>query len=410
MSTYINVTLGDGGLLGRVKGQQEAARFAFAEQQRLKELEAEKARQDRDKEQQGRKLPVQQYKRELIAHRHPGKGGLFTMHAVGAQSNASNWDWTTYLYPLERPGSSPSASLHTPWETYPGSLDIHYYIGRSRYLLLPIDNDHSIFVIHWQTASALEGTWTGDLTAHVATTFSECYVVSRTAIRKLTMPQALKDRLDYVYPPLPDPKTKGDPWPVNSWFDDPLLATTDIAAHGLLCGYGLGRYDQWNHGMSQGNKGALEYSGTRVFSPGVYTFLLDYQRQLDWQPSLYSSYASVASLLPINQFGNLFIHADLQWKDPTYYLTQLKQTDAWASRVSPVNTGTLLTIQDPPWKRVPKLDVKAGVPRDLSVPTGWNYGSSHPMRSVYMSTNWGNKAYCLAQLTRLGFTPADLKP
>lgn len=76
MSTYINVTVGDGGLLGRVKGQQQASRFAFAEEQRRKEIEAAKAKAEADKKKdQGRKLDPQPYKRDLTAHRHPS-GGL----------------------------------------------------------------------------------------------------------------------------------------------------------------------------------------------------------------------------------------------------------------------------------------------------------------------------------------------
>jgi len=40
--------------------------------------------------------------------------------------------------------------------------------------------------------SALQGPLTGNLTAHKAITYSECYIVSRTAIRKLTMPQDIE--------------------------------------------------------------------------------------------------------------------------------------------------------------------------------------------------------------------------
>lgn len=408
MSTYINVTNGDGGLLERIKAQQRAVRFAYAEQQRLEKLNAENNRQDSEEGQDERRLLVEQHKRETTAHRHPKGGGLFTMHAVAAASNAAGYDRTTFLYPLERAGSAPSASLHTPWELYPGSLDIRYWIGRSRYLLLPIDNDYSIFVIHWQTASALQGRFTGNLIEHTAITYSECYIVSRTSIRKLTMPQALKDRLEYLYPPLPDPQPTGRPWR-NSWFEDPATAATDIGAHGLLCGYGLGRYDYPSHGLWSSNA-SIEYGGTRLFSPGVYTFLFDYRRELDWLPNEYSSYSRVASMLPIKNFNKLFIHADLQWKDPSNHLTQLKQTEAWSSKISPLSTTTMLTVKEPEWKRTPKLDVKAGVPRDLSLPSGWNYSSDFPSRSVYMSTNWGDKGYCLSQLRRLGFTLADLVP
>lgn len=76
MSTYINVTVGDGGLLDRVKGQQQASRFAFAEEQRRKEIEAAKAKAEAsEKKDQERKLDPQPYKRDLTAHRHP-TGGL----------------------------------------------------------------------------------------------------------------------------------------------------------------------------------------------------------------------------------------------------------------------------------------------------------------------------------------------
>lgn len=73
MATYINVISGGDDLLARVKGQQEAGRLAFLEEQRRKELDNElKKNALDDKEDQGRSLPPQPYKRELAAHRHVG--------------------------------------------------------------------------------------------------------------------------------------------------------------------------------------------------------------------------------------------------------------------------------------------------------------------------------------------------
>lgn len=72
MSTYINVVDGGDDLLSKVKGQQQAGRFALLEQQRLKELEQEKKKQEETKKDQGRKLDPTPFKRQLIAHRHPG--------------------------------------------------------------------------------------------------------------------------------------------------------------------------------------------------------------------------------------------------------------------------------------------------------------------------------------------------
>jgi hypothetical protein len=71
MSTYINVVDGGDDLLSKVKGQQQAGRFAFLEQQRRKELEQETKKQQEQKD-QGKKLDPTPFKRELIAHRHPG--------------------------------------------------------------------------------------------------------------------------------------------------------------------------------------------------------------------------------------------------------------------------------------------------------------------------------------------------
>lgn len=408
MSTYINVVGGDGGLLEQVKAQQQAARLSFMEQQRLSKLQSQIQQDKSEWREQGRGLPVQSFKRELTAHRH--LRGLFTMHAVSASNTANSWDYSTFIYALDRASSAPSQALHTPFESYPGSLDTHWYLYRTRYLLLPIDDDASIFVVHWQTASALTDRFTGNLTAHTAKTYSECYCVGRKTARKLAVPSELKARLDYVYPELPLPATSGGrPWR-SDWVDDPLVAKTDIAAHGLLCGYGLGRYDQPAHGTAEGSNRSIEYSGTRMFSPGVYTFLLDYRRELDWRPSDYSSYSEVKKLLPPAYVGSIFVHADLQWKDPGYYLTQIKQIDAWAGYVQPVNTGTLLTIRAPSWRRTPKRDVKTGSFKDLSLPSGWSYSSSFPNRSVYMATNWGAKGHCLGQLNRLGFVSADFRP
>jgi len=72
MATYINVVVGGDDLLSKVKGQQQAGRFAFQEQQRRRELEQEVKKDDKDKKrEQGRKLEPTPYKRELAAHRHP---------------------------------------------------------------------------------------------------------------------------------------------------------------------------------------------------------------------------------------------------------------------------------------------------------------------------------------------------
>jgi len=65
MSTYINVTGDDGGLLERVKGQQRAARFSFNEQQRLSKVQEQIKQEETKSREQGRKLPVQPFKREL---------------------------------------------------------------------------------------------------------------------------------------------------------------------------------------------------------------------------------------------------------------------------------------------------------------------------------------------------------
>lgn len=69
MSTYINVVDGGDDLLSKVKGQQQAGRFAFLEQQRRKELEQETKKQQEQKD-QGKKPDPTPFKRELIAHRH----------------------------------------------------------------------------------------------------------------------------------------------------------------------------------------------------------------------------------------------------------------------------------------------------------------------------------------------------
>lgn len=75
MATYINVVVGGDDLLSKVKGQQQAGRFAFQEQQRRRELEQEVKKDDAAKKpEQGRKLEPTSYRRELTAHRHPSDG------------------------------------------------------------------------------------------------------------------------------------------------------------------------------------------------------------------------------------------------------------------------------------------------------------------------------------------------
>jgi hypothetical protein len=53
MATFVNVTVGSDDLLTRAKTQQQAARFAKVEQQRLKNLKLEKNKQDQDQSQDG---------------------------------------------------------------------------------------------------------------------------------------------------------------------------------------------------------------------------------------------------------------------------------------------------------------------------------------------------------------------
>lgn len=114
MATYINVTVGGDDLLSKVKGQQQAGRFAFEEQQRLKELEAEKTKQEQDKRDQGRKLDPTPFKREQIAHRHPGD---LTPLAV---SWRGTWDRTQpHVVTNNQLGRVPT---DPPWEfTYNGT-------------------------------------------------------------------------------------------------------------------------------------------------------------------------------------------------------------------------------------------------------------------------------------------------
>lgn len=101
MATYINVAIGDGGLLSQVKAQQQAGRFSHEEQRRQRTIQEQKESVERDKDPYWRSIKPTEKKRELTAHRHPG---------------GSSWAWSFSQ-------AQPAVTTAGNFITIQGSLD-----------------------------------------------------------------------------------------------------------------------------------------------------------------------------------------------------------------------------------------------------------------------------------------------
>lgn len=103
MATYVNVTVGGGGLLDRDRQLRQASRFDALEQQQDKELEAEKKKQAEQK--QGKTLKPVPYKRDPAAHRNPATLMPFAINWKGVLTGGTNQTVETILKELIIPGA-----------------------------------------------------------------------------------------------------------------------------------------------------------------------------------------------------------------------------------------------------------------------------------------------------------------
>jgi hypothetical protein len=253
-----------------------------------------------------------------------------------------------------------------------------------------------------------------------------CCVVGPRAVRKIEAPAGLKARLEYLYPPLPNPTltltggfirnvvtrtgyTNAGGFAVgtstNIYYPD-VLAVYDYSLFGdgpgyekyadnglvslsLLRQFGIGNLDSTDHSGGFANTEATEYTPSR-WSPAVFSLLASYDGSLDSRDDAFSYAYIRQAYLP--SAPRLFFDSNLTY-DPA--ADQFSLTFP-STRVQP---ATLLT-------RLDSSQLRAN-PSTTQLLAGWEAADFPQPLLVW---DWANPGYCRQRLLALGFSASDFVP
>jgi hypothetical protein len=120
MATYINVNSGGDALLERVKAEQQAARFAKAEQDRLGQLSADKSKQGITEEDRAKGLDSLPYRRDLAAFSTGSRFLPVALNWKGAVATTA----TTYNGDALGPSYTGDTTIFYPYVNYTNTLSV----------------------------------------------------------------------------------------------------------------------------------------------------------------------------------------------------------------------------------------------------------------------------------------------
>ncbi len=254
-----------------------------------------------------------------------------------------------------------------------------------------------------------------------------CCVVGPRAVRKIEAPAGLRARLEYLYPPLPDPTltltggfitnvvtrtgyTNAGGFAVgtstNIYYPD-ILAVYDYSLFGdgpgyekyadnglvslsLLRQFGIGNLDGTDHSGGFSNTPSMNSFTTSYWSPAAFSLLTTYDGSL----------TSRSNALSYSYMRNRYLPSA-----PRVFFDAKEDFDIETEEYSvsfPSSTKqpeTLLTRQDNSTFRANRQTKQAF--------KGWEAAGSPQPLYVW---DWGRPGYCRQQLLGLGFSSADLTP
>jgi hypothetical protein len=287
---------------------------------------------------------------------------------------------------------------------------------------------------------------------------TKAVLVTHTACREITVPQAVLDKIDTAYPSLEWENNRVyriDTATGNDLMVASTSATTDltytvtepytlgsqdrtyyIARRKIITAAGFG-FQQFGMDARLMDSPFRNLAGGFDYSPAVYALLnrpveltegidfTDPELSFDSYQSVYEQLAAAGFRAPkriaaldarpeqVRDFEQFFAGdpgdymGDPLYADPGDNLTSI--SFASYPRLPVVSQGVAIAIEDNPWRRLtskpftkPRVNIYAGLSEDDES----RYVNQLP---IYF-TDWGNPAFCRQQLYQLGFSAADLAP
>jgi hypothetical protein len=432
VSTQINVTVGSGGLSERIKQQQEAARQAQLEKERLAKIKAESTEQREAKQAAegitpngddvyAPALETPRIVRRPTASRTQEGAVLGVEWRIEYSSlnpvAMTTIDQTEFMtLTVGPPGQATSASVQIPNSRRQAAVAFYYdlQINEDKYFTLPIGKQACIFIYHRNFLRSIDFANIGGTKEQFSVHEVYAFVVSRTAVRQIPVPAAVVENLTDIYPNVTVNSTRQQIiiqapdgtiileitvdafsetiWAADSRYGNAInYSTTPSSARASVLALQYGILNADASGFTPAYSQYLTY-----FTAAVYTFLKG--------PMVLDANALSYEYMRSNYFGQA----------PRFFLKRCALPYTCTSTNTAFNkTQTQPTTID---SVIPETDFTAvkryNVPLNSYEQTGgWLVGTLLvPYPGLVFAWDWDKPNYCRQQALSLGFTGSDLTP